>query len=170
MPKREREREKNTIPIRIDYTEDLHSCFAKRTAKHYMVEDCHTFKESQFLVFCGVGVHFIQLIAEKEYQLQIILFPELNFFKSWFLTLANNKKTEFVVVFARNRFSELHWLLLIAAVSLVGTVPTFKQTVLPMMWTFLCTRLSLTRQNKYPWSLWQILQALFESNFSSNKT
>lgn len=40
---------------------------------------------------------------------------------------STNKKKELVVVFAQNRFSQLHWLLLIAAFSLVGTVPTFKQ-------------------------------------------
>lgn len=48
---REKEKKKNSIPIIIDYTEDLHSCFAKRTAAHYKMEDCRTFKDSQFLVF-----------------------------------------------------------------------------------------------------------------------
>ncbi len=64
MAKREIEKKKNSIPIRIDYTEDLHSCFAKRTAAHYKMEDCRTFKDSQFLVFWCVGVHFIQKIAD----------------------------------------------------------------------------------------------------------
>ncbi len=45
---------KNSIPIRIDYTEVLHSCFAKCTAVHYKMEDCRTFKDSVscFLLRC----------------------------------------------------------------------------------------------------------------------
>lgn len=60
-------KEKNSIPIRIDYTEDLHSCAAGRTAAHYKTEDRHTFKDSWFLVFCCVGA---LLIADLDYQLQ----------------------------------------------------------------------------------------------------
>lgn len=41
---------KNSIPIRIDYTEDLHSCSAKRKATHYKTEYRHTFKGFLFSV------------------------------------------------------------------------------------------------------------------------
>lgn len=71
----QKKKKKNSIPIRIDYTEDLHSCAAERTAADYKTKDCHTFKDSWFLVFCCVGAHFIQIIADLEHQVQDYTLP-----------------------------------------------------------------------------------------------
>ncbi len=117
------------------------------------MEDCRTFKDSQFHSFLFSDVLVCTLfkkVQTRSINYKIILFPELNLFKSWFLTSANNIKKELVVIFAQNRFSQFYWLLLIAAFLPVGTVPPFKQTVLALMWKFLCTQLLLTRHNKYP--------------------
>lgn len=150
MAKREREKKKTAFPLELT---TLRICIhvlpsAQPHTTRWKIAahlKTHSFLFSDVLV-CTL----FKKLQTRSINYKIILFPELNLFKRWFLTSANNIKKELVVIFAQNRFSQFYWLLLIAAFLPVGTVPPFKQTVLALMWKFLCTQLLLTRHNKYP--------------------
>lgn len=119
-------KEKSSIPIRNDYTEDLHSCAAERTAAHYKTED-RLMVSCFLLCWCTLyttngrlGASITRLFSSLTEVIAKFISQKI---KSWFLMPINNKEEEVVVVFAQNRFSQL---LLIAALSPFRTVSTFK--------------------------------------------